>query len=103
MLVFLPDEALHTCIGLVDIGGNRGLHVPRVEDLVHKVVAMRFHILRNIDNQTSCFIWFIAHATLTSTWSDVQLSMLRDLILDIWVPIFRCRAAHRIHRNIPIC
>ena len=53
MLVFLPDEALHARIGFVDIGGNGRLDVSRVEDLVHQGVAVRFHILREFDQNLS--------------------------------------------------
>lgn len=38
---------------------------------------------------------------LTSTCSEDQLSILRDLTLEIWVPILRCRAAQRIQRKMP--
>lgn len=40
---------------------------------------------------------------LTSTWSDDQLSIVKDLTLEIWVPNLRCNAAHRMHRKSPIC
>ena len=39
---------------------------------------------------------------LTSTCSEDQLSMLKDLILEICVPSFRCSAAQRMQRKIPI-
>jgi hypothetical protein len=37
----------------------------------------------------------------TSTWSFVHESMLSDLTFEMWVPNFRCMAAHRMHRKIP--
>lgn len=37
----------------------------------------------------------------TSTCSAVQLSMVRDLTLEMWVPSLRCNVAQRMHRNIP--
>ena len=39
----------------------------------------------------------------TSTWSFDQLSMLRDLTLEMCVPSLRCNEAHRMHRKMPSC
>lgn len=41
--------------------------------------------------------------TLTSTCSAVQVSMVKDLTLEICVPNFRCSAAQRMQRKMPIC
>lgn len=38
---------------------------------------------------------------LTSTCSEVQLSILKDLTLEMCVPILRCSAAHRMQRKTP--
>lgn len=40
---------------------------------------------------------------LTSTCSLDQLSILRDLTLEMCVPSLRCIAAHRMQRNTPSC
>lgn len=40
---------------------------------------------------------------LTSTCSFDQLSMLKDLTLEMCVPNFRWMAAHRMHRKTPNC
>lgn len=39
---------------------------------------------------------------ILSTCSAVQVSMVKDLTLEMCVPSLRCRAAHRIHKKIPI-
>lgn len=40
--------------------------------------------------------------SLTSTCSDDQVSMLKDLTLEICVPSLRWIAAHRMHKKMPI-
>jgi hypothetical protein len=40
--------------------------------------------------------------TLTSTCSAVQVSMLRDFTLEMWVPSLRWSVAHRRHKKTPI-
>lgn len=100
ILVFLADEAFHARVGLVDIGGDGRLDVLRVVDLVHDGVAVRSHTLSSLIsllNRPDRSEW------LTSTCSAVQLSILNDLTLEIWVPSFRWRAAHRMQRKAPSC
>lgn len=45
VLVFLPDVSFHARVGLVDIGRDGRLNILGVEDFVHDVIAMRFHVL----------------------------------------------------------
>lgn len=45
VLVFLADVSFHARVALVDICGDWRLHVFGVEDLVHDVVAVGFHVL----------------------------------------------------------
>ena len=45
VLVFLTDVSFHARVALVDIGGNWRLDIFGVEDFVHDVVAVGFHIL----------------------------------------------------------
>lgn len=45
VLVFLADVSFHARVALVDIGGDWRLDVLGVEDFVHDVVAVGFHVL----------------------------------------------------------
>lgn len=51
--------------------------------------------------QRTISLWI--EKTRTSTCSVFQLSILRDLTLEICVPNFRCNEAHRTHRKMPNC
>jgi hypothetical protein len=61
---------------------------------------MRFHVL--VKRALSARGRAGGPTALTSTCSEDQLSMLKDLILEICVPSFRCSAAQRMQRKIPI-
>lgn len=52
MLVFLADVTFHARVALVDIGGDWRLDVFGVEDLVHDVVAVGFHVVNLIRRPT---------------------------------------------------
>lgn len=45
VLVFLADVSFHARVALIDISGNWRLDVLRVENFVHDVVAVGFHVL----------------------------------------------------------
>lgn len=91
--------------------------VPGRESTVNALCSYFCRIYRSIAPSTSsisigiCALTFLALKWrfdsvlpirfMLSTCSLFQLSILKDLTLDIWVPSLRCNAAHRIHRKIP--
>jgi hypothetical protein len=58
----------------------------------------RFIFYSEVRHRQPAVDWTASH---TSTCSFVQESMLSDLTFVMCVPNFRCRAAHRMQRNIP--
>lgn len=97
LVVFLPYESFQYSINFINIKGDRWFRILRIECTIGVNVAIALHALFSCQRGCSIRILLI----LTSTCSFDQLSMLNDLTLDIWVPSFRWREAHRMHKNIP--
>lgn len=107
MLVLPSNELLHARVGLVDVSGNGWFGVFRVIQLVDDGIAVRSHVLfaaRKGSQVSQVHVSISLGARpLTSTWSADQLSMVKDLTLEICVPNLRCNEAHRIQRKTPNC
>ena len=96
--VFLTDESLHGAVDLVSINRYGRLFVLGVVCLVGYYVADLSHVLGRVRIGAAR-----KSGNLTSTCSLDQLSMLKDLTLEMWVPNLRWIAAQRMQRKMPNC
>lgn len=96
VFIFPSNESFHGRIGLVGIDRNGRSRILGIIDLIRSSIAHLLHILRTLE--LASILRSTAH---TSTCSFDHESMLNDLTFEIWVPNFRCMAAHRMHRKMP--
>lgn len=99
-LVLLPNEPLHRRVGFVDVKRHRRFDILRVVYFIRCHVSSALHILLS-SQQWIPSLEPAPSRDHTSTCSVDQESMLSDLTLLMCVPIFRCRAAHRMHTKMP--
>lgn len=97
--VLPANEPFHGPTHLIGINGNIRLGVSRIVFLVGYGIADFLHVLMRVIS--NAIYGSNDFGERTSTWSLLQLSMLKDLTLDICVPIFLCNAAQLIQRKIP--
>lgn len=98
-LVLSANEAFHGPAYLIGIDRNIRLGVSRIIFLVRYGIADFLHVLMRVISNAKYGSNGLEERT--STWSLLQLSMLKDLTLDICVPIFLCNAAQLIQRKMP--
>jgi hypothetical protein len=95
--ILFSYKPLHCRISLICVHRYRGPRVIGVVDSIRSNIADALHMLECLSDTDGDS----TRMKPTSTCSLDHESILNDLTFVICVPIFRCKAAHRIHRNIP--